>query len=75
MFEHEYTLPVYKDENGEKPKGDAAKGVNGVVSEELHEAIKSYVRKYGITKAQFIQHIDINTVKGRNPLPSEMNYQ
>lgn len=75
LFEHEYTLPVYKDENGEKPKGDAAKGVNGVVSEELHEAIKSYVRKYGITKAQFIQHIDINTVKGRNPLPSEMNYQ
>lgn len=75
LFEHEYTLPVYKDENGEKPKGDAAKGVNGVVSEELYEAIRSYVRKYGITKAQFIQHIDTNTVKGRNPLPSEMNYQ
>ncbi len=75
LFEHEYTLPIYKDENGEKPKGDAAKGVNGVVSEELHEAIRSYVRKYGITKAQFIQHIDTNTVNGRNPLPSEMNYK
>lgn len=75
LFEHEYTLPIYKDENGEKPKGDAAKGVNGVISEELHEAIRSYVRKYGITKAQFIQHIDTNTVKGRSPLPSEMNYK
>ena len=41
LCECEYSLPVYKDENGEKPKGDAAVGVNGVVSDEYLQAIES----------------------------------
>ena len=39
LVECEYLLPVYKDENGEKPKGDASVGVNGVISDEYLQCI------------------------------------
>ena len=54
--------------------GDAAKGVNGVVSLELEAAIKSYLHHYGIRRNQFIFHIEMNTVHGRLPEPSEISY-
>ena len=59
LFESEYVLPIYKDENGDKPKGDAALGVNGVISEEYHAAIKDYMIRYNITTdTQFIDDIE-----------------
>ena len=39
LVEADYQLPVYKDENGDEPEGDAAKGVNGVDSPEFQSAI------------------------------------
>lgn len=62
LLENEYTLPVYNDENGDKPRGDAAKGVNGVESEELREVVTDYLHKYQITSDKFIEHIK-NKVK------------
>ena len=59
LYENEYTLPVYKDENGDKPRGDAALGVNGVESDEYFAAIKDYKHRYHIeTDEQFIEHIE-----------------
>lgn len=57
LFESEYVLPVYKDADGEKPRGDAALGVNGVISDEMNDAIKDYMNRYRITSEQFINHI------------------
>lgn len=57
LFENEYILPVYKDENGEKPRGDAALGINGVVSDDMKNAIIDYINRYNITSDQFIDHI------------------
>lgn len=57
LFENEYILPVYKDENGEKPRGDAASGINGVVSDDMKNAIIDYINRYNITSDQFIDHI------------------
>jgi hypothetical protein len=62
LIECEYTLPVYKDENGEKPRGDAAKGVNGKESEELRAAVVDYLHKHHITSEHFLLHIK-NKVK------------
>lgn len=59
LFEQGYVMPVYKNEDGSKPIGNAAKGINGKVSDELKEAYSDYMAKYGLTTdAQFIKHID-----------------
>lgn len=65
LCELEYQLPVFKDENGEKPRGDAALGVNGIISEEYDRAIAHYRDRYSITSdEQFIEHIDNKVCKG-----------
>ena len=65
LFEREYILPVYKDENGDKPRGDAALGVNGVVSEEYKNAIQDYKTRYNIANdAQFIDDIERRVTYG-----------
>ena len=57
LFECEYTLPIYK-ENGEKPRGDAAYGVNGIYSEECKDHIHHYMTKYKLKDdKEFIEHI------------------
>lgn len=66
LLEAEYDLPVYKDENGEKPRGDAAKGVNGKESEELRNAVIDYLHKYHITSDRFIDHIKNKIKSGLN---------
>jgi hypothetical protein len=59
LFEQGYVMPVYKNEDGSKPIGNAAKGINGKVSDELKEAYADYMAKYGLTTdTQFIKHID-----------------
>ena len=57
LFEMEYLLPVFKDENGEKPKGDAAKGVNGIITDEMDAAIQDYMTKWKVTEENFIEDI------------------
>lgn len=57
LYEMEYLLPVYKDEKGEKPKGDAAKGVNGVISDEMMAAIEDYKTKWKVDDDHFIEDI------------------
>lgn len=57
LVEMEYKLPVYKDENGEKPRGDAAKGVNGVESLEMKDAIEDYIKSRHISSEEFIDTI------------------
>lgn len=58
LTECEYQLPVYKNPDGSKPNGIAAKGVNGVPSEYLLTCIVNYIEKYGITESQFLDHIE-----------------
>ena len=58
LIENEYPLPVYKDEDGNKPRGDAAKGVNGVNSSELESAVERYCTHFRITRDEFIHHIE-----------------
>lgn len=59
LFEQGYVMPVYKNEDGSKPIGNAAKGINGKVSDELKKAYADYMTKYGLTTdTQFIKHID-----------------
>lgn len=57
LIECEYTLPVFKDENGDKPRGDAAKGVSGKESGEMRDAVVDYLHRYRITSADFLSHI------------------
>lgn len=65
LFESEYELPVYKDENGEKPKGDAALGVNGIISDEYIRAIDDYRRRYKLnTEQEFLDFIEHKVIYG-----------
>ena len=64
LLENEYDLPVFKDENGEKPRGDAAKGVSGKDSEEMQIVIHEYLKKYNLTRDQFIEHIKMKVKSG-----------
>lgn len=57
LFDLEYKLPVIKNENGEKPIGDAALGINGIVTPQLEQAILEYEGKYKIDDSQFIDHL------------------
>lgn len=64
LLENEYDLPVYKDENGDKPRGDAAKGVNGIESDELRDAVADYLHRYHITSDRFLEHIKVKVKSG-----------
>ena len=58
LVQSEYILPVYEDENGDKPRGDAAKGVNGVWSDEVQSFVDDYLAKNRIDKENFFDHIE-----------------
>ena len=65
LYDCEYVLPVYKNPDGSKPRGDAAMGVNGIISNELIDAINSYRNKYNLaTDKEFIEHIKSNVKDG-----------
>lgn len=67
LYDLEYQLPVYKNEDGSKPIGDAALGINGVMSFELESHIRDYKNRYKLqTDTEFIQHIDNLVVLGSN---------
>lgn len=65
LTEMEYQLPVFKDKNGEKPKGDAAKGINGKETEEYFAAISDYMKKYRVSESNLISHIDTIVTTGK----------
>lgn len=59
LYEQGYELPIYKNSDGSKPIGNAAHGINGVVSDELISAYQDYKQKFDLqSDAEFIQHID-----------------
>lgn len=58
LREMEYLLPVYPGPDGKDPIGDAAHGINGVVSDEYDSAIQDYIRTREITSEKFIETIE-----------------
>ena len=64
IIETEVLLPVFPDENGEKPRGDAAKGVNGIMTDELNNAIQAYMKLYDVDENTFIPHIKRKVEEG-----------
>lgn len=64
ILESEYKLPVYPDKKGNAPIGDAAKGLNGQLSDELVSCIKDYEAEHHIDDSQFINHIETLVEKG-----------
>lgn len=67
LLESEYLLPVYKDENGDKPRGDAAKGCNGIYSEEMQACINDYIEHFHIDRDSFLDHIEYTVSYGSLP--------
>lgn len=64
LIECEYELPVIQ-QGPDKPRGDAAKGVNGVFTEELKAAIADYKLLYKVyDDHEFINHIHNKVTEG-----------
>ena len=67
LCECEYVLPVYKDEKGEKPKGDASVGVNGVISDEYLQCLEDCKKELNATSDEdFIAKVEnyvVNYIK------------
>ena len=65
LVENESILPVFKEEDGSKPKGVRAKGVNGKITDELKQAVEEYKNRYNLhTDQEFIDHIEAKVVRG-----------
>lgn len=65
LCENEYLLPVFKEEDGSKPKGVRAKGVNGKITDELKQSVEDYKNRYNLhTDEEFIEHIEAKVVRG-----------
>lgn len=64
LVECEYLMPVYDNADGSKAIGLAAHGVNGVWSKTMDEAIDDYLRRYKVSRLDFLQDIDRRVVQG-----------
>lgn len=64
LTECEYQLPKFPDKDGNAPIGNAAKGVNGQVSEDMVMYITDYMKTYSVTEESFINHIEHFVQKG-----------
>ncbi len=65
ILENEYLLPVIKNEDGSKPIGIKAHGVNGVVTDELKAAIQDYKNRYNVQDdSMFLDHIEKKVIEG-----------
>lgn len=64
LVQSEYQLPTYKDAEGNKPRGDAAKGVNGVWSDAVESAIEDYIKRMRISRENFIDFIENRVIYG-----------
>lgn len=65
LIELEYILPIYKEPDGSTPRGDAGKGINGIWSDDLQNAIDDYKKYYNLTDKNFIEVISKHVVEGR----------
>ena len=74
LFEQGYVFPVIKNPDGSKPIGIAAKGINGVVTDELKAATSAYRALYSLTSdEQLIKHIDVLVTTGKCLTLEELN--
>ena len=65
LYECEYKLPTHKEEFGENFRGDIAKGVDGIYSDEVKSYIEDYKQKYHISEdLSFINHIENHVYSG-----------
>lgn len=67
LYDLEYILPVYENEDGTKLKGDPAIGINGIYSDEMDSMISDYCNLYKISREDFIEHIDYFVLNGVLP--------
>ena len=64
LVECEYLLPIIQ-EGKDKPKGDAAKGVNGIDTPQFRQFIAEYMKENGLHSDQeFIKHIRQRVTEG-----------
>lgn len=64
LLESEYILPTFARADGKKLDGIEAKGVNGIVSEDMKSFCLDYMHRYGISEADFIDHIHRKVMYG-----------
>lgn len=64
LYDLEYTLPVYKNEDGSKPRGDAALGIQGRVSDQLIDAVSRYCKNRHIALEDFADDIEYRVTNG-----------
>lgn len=68
LFECEYSLPTHRDIFGEEFRGDIAKGVDGIYSDEIKDMIIHYKSKWEIqSDEEFISAIKKHVIEGINP--------
>lgn len=68
LYSREYVLPTHKDLFGDQFRGDVAKGVDGVWSDELSSYIEDYKRRWSIvTDEEFIEQIKVHVIDGITP--------
>lgn len=68
LYSREYVLPTHKDLFGDQFRGDVAKGVDGVWSDELSRYIEDYKRRWSIvTDEEFIEQIKVHVIDGITP--------
>lgn len=67
IAENEYLLPVFKEDDGSKPVGVHAIGVNGKVTDELKSFVEDYKNRYNLKDdASFLDHIEAKVIYGRS---------
>lgn len=68
LFECEYSLPKHREMFGEEFRGDIAKGVDGVYSDEIKDMIEDYKSKWRIESDEnFIKMIKTHVIDGVTP--------
>ena len=60
LAEMEYSLPVLDKE----ARGDAARGVNGQITEEMTKALNNYMSTYGVSRDTILDHIENQVIYG-----------
>ena len=58
LVEMEYLLPVFKEADGSKPRGDASYGINGKRTDDMERYIFDYIERYSLKPEEFLNHIE-----------------
>lgn len=64
LTECEYQMPVFKNEDGSKPIGIAAHGINGKWSEKMDTSIYDYLTRYNVSITDFLDNIERRVIEG-----------